>query len=482
MSTHGLPSKIRSAYAWSVGGNLLKHLTGVGISFLLARLLQPSDYGLIGMVLVFMGFVNTFQDLGFGQAIVYFEEDPADYPTYFTTTFLLGAGLTLLGIALAPAVAAFYHEPRLTPIVRIMSVNFAVTSLQSVSWGLLSKQFRFRELTIVESAGTVIAGVIGVAMAALGFGVWSLVTNVLLSFLIQCSLLFHFARPHFTRTLKRAVLGRLLRFGGPLTGAALLHQFCDNADYLIVGKMVGAEAVGLYTLAFRLATLAHEKVAVLINRVAFPSFAAMQHDPQRLVDHWFQVSRVLSTVTFPFLTVLFFNAEDVLRLFGARWTPAAAALRYLCVASVLRSLTHIVLHVFSALGKTPLRLQFGIANLVLMPAGFAVGCRLAGINGVGLAWCLLYPLIWIGTLLKAKTIVPYSIAGYLLNLRFPALAAAAAAVAMTPGSWMEPGLPRLMVRTGLGGSTAVACILADPTVRALVFRAFGRLRTAAAAL
>src|SRR5437868_8617339 len=169
MSNPSLSPKIRSAYRWSVAGNLFKHVVGVGISFLLARLLQPSDYGLIGMVLVFMGLVTTLQDLGFGQAVVYFDEEPSSYPTYFTVTFLMGLLLTLTGIALAPAVASFYHEPRLVPIVRIMSVNFVVTSLQTVSWGLLSKQFRFRELTIVETAGTIIAGSFGVALAALGF-------------------------------------------------------------------------------------------------------------------------------------------------------------------------------------------------------------------------------------------------------------------------------------------------------------------------
>jgi teichuronic acid exporter len=476
-----LAGKIRSAYGWSIGANLFKHVIGVGISFLLAHFLLPTDYGLIGMVLVFMGLVSTLQDLGFGQAIVYFKEDESSYPTYFTATFCFGILLTLTGIAAAPLVAAFYHEPRLIPILRIMSVNFTITSLQTVSWGLLSKQFRFRDLAIGETAGTAIAGCIGVAMAILGYGVWSLVTNVLLSFTIQCAILLYFVRPRLTLHPKFDVLSRLVRYGTPLTGAALLHQFCDNADYLVVGRLMGPEPVGLYTLAFRLATLAHEKIAVLINRVAFPSFAAMQDDHEGLVHHWFLVSRTLSLVTFPFLAVLFMNAEDILRIFGPQWVPAAVPLRYLCVAAGLRSLIHIVLHIFSALGHTSLRLQFGVANFVLMPAGFAVGCWLAGLKGVGMAWCILYPVIGLGTLLKAKSIVKYSLWEYCLNLKFPLLVLAATSLAMLPESWMAPGIPRLGLRIASAGCAILACLATNEEVRGIVRGIRNRMRPARSA-
>jgi teichuronic acid exporter len=467
---------IRSAYVWTVGGSITKNVVGFGISVVLARLLQPSDYGLLGMVWVFIAILSAVQDLGLGQAIVHFNDDESAIPTYFTTTLLLGLILTTVSFGTAPWVANFYNQPRLTVIIQVLSSILTIGSLQSVAIGVLSKHFRFRELTLIEMSSTIGAGCIGVLAAFWGYGVWSLVLNLLLSSVFQTVLLCRAVPPRFTGHLRRDVLRRVLRFGLPLTGGGLLHQFYDNADYLTVGKMLGAAPLGLYTLAFRLATLAHEKIAVVVNKVAFPSFAAMQGEPGTIIDHWFEVSRAVSLINFPLLLGLFINARDlILVVFGQKWLPAVVPLRFLCVAGALRSMVHIVLHIYNATGRTGLRLQFGILNATILPLSFVIGCKAAGIAGVGLAWCVVYPFIWAFALIKARGFLSFSFLRYFASFRLPAVAALACGIGMLPADLIHHSpISRLCVRLTLGSISFAIFAFSRKRIRNEVCRLFKR--------
>ena len=460
-AVHGLEPKIRSAYAWSTAGTATRHGFQFVVSILLARLLAPSDYGLIGMVTVFVGLLSIVQDLSIGRAVVHFEEPDDALPTYVTTATLFGALLTVLAYLSAPWVAAFYREPLLVPIVRALSFTIVVSSLQSVASGLLSKRFQFRALTAIEVASSAAAGVIALAMAWIGYGVWSLVANMVLFTGFQTAATCVLAPPRFTLRIRRDVLRRLLRYGLPLSGSALLYQFYDNADYLVVGKLAGATPLGWYTLAFRLATMAYEKIAVIINRVAFPSFAAMQADRDGLRRHWYQVSRVISLVNFPVLAFLFVDAEDLLMvLVGQKWLPAAVPLRFLCGVGLLRGLVQLTQHIFSALGATMVRLRLSILSAVLLPVAFAIGCKLDGLAGVGIAWCAVYPLIFAYLLYETRKLVPFTLAGFVANLRVPLLAAAACAAAMLPARLMlAPGFPRFAACGALALAAFAACVL-----------------------
>ncbi len=458
---HELRPKIRSAYTWSIAGTVTRHGFQFVVSILLARLLAPSDYGLIGMVTVFVGMLSIVQDLSIGRAVVHFDEPDEALPTYVTTATLFGALLTVLAYLSAPWVAAFYHEPLLVPIVRALSFTIVLSSLQSVGYGLLSKRFHFRALTAIDVGSSAAAGVIALAMAWLGYGVWSLVVNMVLFTGLQTVATCVLAPPRFTLRIRRDVLGRLLRYGLPLSGSALLYQFYDKADYLVVGKLAGATPFGWYTLAFRLATMAYEKISVIINRVAFPSFAAMQTDRDALRRHWYQVSRAISLVNFPVLAFLFVDAEDLLMvLVGQKWLPAAMPLRFLCGVGMLRGLVQLTQHIFSAVGATMVRLRLSIVSAVLLPVAFAVGCKLDGLAGVGIAWCVAYPVVFGYLLYETRKLVPFTLLGFLANLRSPLLTAAACGAAMLPARYLlAPGLLRFAACSALALAAFAACVL-----------------------
>jgi O-antigen/teichoic acid export membrane protein len=377
----------------------------------------------------------------------------------------------------APLVAAFYREPRLTAVLRVLSVNLFVVGLQNVSRGRLGKSFRFKELTMRDTIAMMSGGVVAIILAIRGFGVWSLVANLVVYHLLQCLFVIRLVRPHYTLHLEKSVLKRIIGYGLPLTGGGLLFQFYDNADYLVVGRMVGAEALGFYTLAFRLATLAHEKIAAVVNRVAFPAFAAMQNDVEQMVNHWFSISRTISLFNAPFLVYLAVNAADLVSLaLGEKWLPSVTPLRFLCVVGALRSLVHVIPPILNAVGRTKMVFKFTVGNSVLLPASFAIGCKLGGLTGVGVAWCVVYPGLWLYLLFSLKRVVKFSLRAYFLNLRLALVVASLCLLVMLAAGWRAaPGVERLILRSAVGGITFAACVLSQRNIRDRVLGMLSRL-------
>ena len=354
---------LRSAYMWTLGGNLAKSLIGFGLSILLARLLQPSDYGLVGMVLVVISILTILLDLGLGKAVVYFTEEEASLPVCNTVTVASGIILTAVSFWAAPLVADFYNDARLTALLRVLSVNLLLGSFRAVPLGKLTKHFRFREVTILETVSGLSSGIIAVLLAWKGFGVWSLVTNLLLGeFLL--TVLVYFAQPvGFTLHLRRDMLKRLLRWGLPFTGSALLWQFYDNADKLIVGRMLGTAPLGFYSFASRLAMLPGERISAVINRVSFSSFSAIKHQRDDVVRHWLSLTRKLALLVFPILMVLALLAEDfLLVVVNRKWLPAALPVKFLCFMVALKTVQTIMTTVVTTQGRTDVTLPLRAAQ------------------------------------------------------------------------------------------------------------------------
>jgi O-antigen/teichoic acid export membrane protein len=461
-----LKGRIRQAYGWTFAGNTIRYFGGFAISVTLARLLQTKDYGLIGMVLVFLSMLAAFQDLGVGMAVVRLDEDDTAIPTFFTASALFGLFLTVVVVFCAPAIADFYKEPELTLLLRVLAITIASTSICGISQALLTKRLQFKPLALIEMTSSLCAGCIAVGLAFFGMGVWSLVVNLLLFSFFQCAGCFYMVPPRFTLHPDRGVMRRVLDFGAPTTASNLLHQFYDNSDSMLIGRMIGPEALGIYGQAFRLATLVHERIGVLVNRVAFPSFAAVKETPELVIEHWFGISRVMSLINVPLLSFLFVNANDlILLVYGKKWLPAVVPLRFLCLVGVLRSLVMVIIHIYNALGKANLRLRFTLANFVLLPSAFAIGCKLDGIRGVGIAWCIVYPAIWLLALFMVRTFLRFSFAAYFKSLRLPALTGLLCVVfvSATPGL---PGLlPRLMLRGAVWSVVTAACLLSSSDIR-----------------
>ena len=467
MHSIGLGKKIRSAYAWTFVGNLVKQALALALSLLLARFLAPSDYGLVGMVLVLTNVLTTVQNLGISLAVVHFNDPESTFPTYYTATAVMGMLMTVMMYMSAPLIATFYSNTTLIPIIRALSFVLALAGLRSVSQALLAKTFDFQKLTIVESFAGIAAGVIAVILAANGWGVWSLVTNMLLSATLTTVIVLIQIPPRFTWRMDRAVLTKILRYGLPTTGTNILWKFYDNADYVIIGKLLGDGPLGMYTMAFRVATLVNEKVSAIVSRVSFTTFAALKEHPEEGASHWLSLTNKVACINCALLALLATMAEDiVLVILGVKWAPAILPMRILCLVGAMKTLSAVTSSMLAATGRPAMVFRINVTNAVVLPAAFFVGCKVAGVIGVAVAWSIVLPITFGYMLYRATQIVQIPLSRYLGALKFPAAISAACILGSLPVVlYLDGGATRLALGSSLGALCGCVLLLRHPWLK-----------------
>jgi teichuronic acid exporter len=466
MDSTSFTKKVRSAYAWTFAGNLLKQVLALGLSLLLARFLAPADYGLVGMVLVFTNILTTVQNLGISLAVIYFD-DPDSMPTYYTATVAMGILMTGIMYAAAPWLAQFYNNAEIVPIVRVLSFVLLLGGLRSVSQAQLTKSFAFQKLTLLESLSGISAAVVAVIMAANGYGPWSLVVNLLLSATLITGMVIAQVPPRFTLRMDGVVLRKILRYGLPNTGSNLLWKFYDSADYLVIGKLLGDGPLGIYTMAFRVATLVNEKISAIVTRVSFTAFAAVKEKREEGISHWLSLTNKVSTINFALLSLLAVLAEDlVLVILGHKWAAAVLPMRILCIVGAMKTLSSITSNMLAANGRTDLVFGINVANTIILPISFFVACKMAGLVGVAIAWCLVLPVTFGYMLYRTTQTVQIPFSRYLGALKFPTVISAACALGSLPVILLlDPGVRRLLLGGSLGALCGGAMLVRHPWLR-----------------
>ncbi|MHB9155433.1 MAG: lipopolysaccharide biosynthesis protein, partial [Endomicrobiales bacterium] len=295
-----------SALQWSVVAQAATVATGVALTVLLARLLSPRDFGLIGMVAVFTGFLSFFVDMGFGPAIIQKQEClPEQVNAAFWANLLLGGLITLALVLLAPAIALFYREPRLAPLVTVLAFNYLLSSVFVIRNALLRKEMKFRDLARIEIGANLVSALSALSLALSGFGVWSLVAQHLVLSLATALIGWDALswRPSLSFSLRP--LKGLLRFSTNMFGANVVNYWMRNADNMLIGRYIGAAALGIYSRAYTLMLLPLTQVTAIMGRVMVPALSSIQHDRPRVKEICLHAMRNISLVTFPLMLGLF---------------------------------------------------------------------------------------------------------------------------------------------------------------------------------
>jgi PST family polysaccharide transporter len=358
------------------------------ISAILARLLTPSDFGLIAMVLVFSNFVAIFAGIGLTAAIVQKPEiSDETLSSSFWVNVGLGALVTVALAASAPLIAAFYSEPRLTPLVVFISATFFITSFSNVSFALLTKRMNFKAIAIISVCATGASGIIGVFLAFSGYGVWSLAWYTVLASVFTAVLTLIYARwvPHFLLGLQH-VKG-LLGFGANLTGFGFVNYFAQNMDNLLVGRFLGSAALGFYNLAFNLLVLPVTSISNVVGNVMFPALSIIQHDKQLVRDAYVRANRYVAAVSFPLMIWLLVAAPQLVRvIYGPKWIPVIPLIQIFALAGLEQSVENVG-WIFMSQGRTDVLFKLGIATTVVIVMSFVVGLR-GGVEGVVIAYTI----------------------------------------------------------------------------------------------
>lgn len=365
-----------------IGSQTIHYFVLVG----LAWLLPPSDFGLIGLAMVFVLFITDIGTLGLGAALIQqINSTDEILNTAFWANMALGLLLALLTYLSADMIAYFFRNPSVGDILRVLCFFFPIASVAVVPRALLEKQLNFRSITIRDFASEIAYGAVGLVMAFSGAGVWSLVGATLAKLLASAITLWIYIpwKPQLLFDIPS--FKRLFNFGFYSMWSDILTRSVSNIDYFVVGRWLGTEALGYYTLAFQLSVVPARRIVDLIKKVVFPAFSLIQNDILRLRNSFIDGIRYLFVVLAPVcLFILILAPMAIEAMYGDKWLQSIVPLQILAIGGFFYGLD-ISETLYYAVGKPKARILIIGLRLVL----FIVFCSLfgvrLGINGVAIS-------------------------------------------------------------------------------------------------
>jgi len=347
----------------------------IGSLLVLARLLEPKDFGLVGMVTAFTGVLNLFRDFGLSSATVQRSDVTEDQvSTLFWINLLVGACLALVTVAAAPALAAFYQEPRLLAVTVVLGAGF-IFNAAGVQHGVrLQRDLRFMALAVINTVSLLVGSGIAVASAVAGYGYWALVSmtiSVPLISTIGCWLatLWVPGRPH-----RGIGIISMMRFGGTLTLNGLVMYAATNFDKVLLGRFWGADALGIYGRAYQLISIPTENLNTAAGEVAFPVLSRLQHDPERFKSYFVKGYSLLLALTIPATIACGVFADDlIIVLLGRKWVSVAPIFQLLAPTMLVFAILNPLGWLLTSLGLVERGLKIALFIAPVMIAAYTIG-------------------------------------------------------------------------------------------------------------
>lgn len=304
-----------AGFGWQFLSRVSRQAVQIGISVVLARLLLPSDYGLVGMVAIFVILTQMVSELGFTGAVVQ-KKDVTNEQLHSVFWLNIIASLGLWGLAwlVAPWIARFYNEPAVASIFIASTLGMVFMAPSGVPRSLIYKRMQFRDSFIMDWAGTLVGGLVSIVLALGGAGVWSLVFGNLATALVVTAIVWRFCswRPRWA--WKPASLKGMTKFSTHYLGTRMLQSLTGNLDYMVIGKFFTATQLGLYFLAFRLMELPRVQLGLVIQSVMYPVFIHLQENDERTQEVLYKLGLTVSLLVFPALAALMAVAPDLIVL------------------------------------------------------------------------------------------------------------------------------------------------------------------------
>lgn len=363
-----LAKKTASAVAWVTLITIFTRILSFVTQLVLARILSPADFGLLAIGLLAINSMGIFQDLGFGATLIY-KKDDTDHTAANTAFILLplfALALFLIAYFSAPYIATFFNNAAVGPIVQVLALTFVISSFGTVPSMLLEKELEFKKKVMPETVPIIGYAFVAILLAMKGYGVWSLVYGQIVSAILTAGLIWLISdwRPTFKFDLNIAKV--LFDYGKHLMGASIIIFLVTNVDDAIVGRVLGMEALGFYTLAYTISNLPATQITNLVSRVMFPLYSKLQDDRDALRSAYLKTLQYVSMLSIPAALGIFVIAPNFVSvMLGDKWLPAVPAMRVLCIYGLFRSLNGTIGPMFQATGNPKVLENTALVNLIL---------------------------------------------------------------------------------------------------------------------
>jgi PST family polysaccharide transporter len=382
------PSVLRGT-TWTAASQISRQAVQLAFTILLARILMPEDFGLVAMATAVTAFITIFGDLGTSAAVF---QKPEQSHEFLSTIFWLNVGFggfVMVGIVLlAPLIAGFYREPALTAVLAALSISFPLSGLVILQKTLLEKSMRFDVLARIEISSTVIGSGAGIVLAYSGAGVWSLVLQTLMTALAMTVLIWVRAEWRPASVVRVADMKSIASFSANLTGFNVVNYFARNADYILIGRFLGSQNLGYYTLAYRILMFPLQNLSSVIARVMLPVFSRIKNEDARFRLAYLRSIGAIALIAFPLMTFLFVLAEPIVRhAFGEQWLPVVPLLLIFAPVGLVQSIGSTVGPIYIAKERTGLLFRWGLSAGLLLILSFVIGLRW-GVVGVASCYAI----------------------------------------------------------------------------------------------
>ena len=448
--TDSLKEKATRGVFWSAVERYSLQVVQFLLSLIIARILSPSDYGLIGMLAIFISLSQVFIDGGFSNALIQKKDrNEDDYNTVFYINVGISLVIYLLLFLCAPLIADFYEQPLLISIVRVYSINLIINSLAAVNKVKLIVAVDFKKQSKISLGAAIISGIVGIICAYRGMGVWALVVQMLLDSIIHDILSFLYVKwiPHLRFSLES--FHRLFSFGNKLLVASIIHTVYSNIYNLVIGKKFSSTTLGLYTRADHFAAFAGSNVSTVLQRVSFPILSEIQDDDKRLIAAYKKYIKVSTWGTFPLILGLCGVAKPlILVLLTEKWIDCVPFLQILCFAFLWDCVTQVNLNLLYVKGRSDLVLRLEIIKK-------------------SIAFTILIVSLFFNIYVICLGRVVYSIIALYLNTYYTKKIFNYGFV-----SQMRELAPQLLLSLAMMGSCLLLCTAINPPILALIVSVF----------
>ncbi len=356
------------AFRWSFLNTIASRLGPLVIGIALARVLGPEQFGVFAIATVTLMAVLAFNELGVSLAIIRWRDNPATTaPTINTIATLSSLALTAMVMIAAPWISTTLGDVKATPVVQVMAISILVNGLVATPAAILQREFMQKQRTIADQVNTWLGAGLSLVLALLGWGAMSLAIGRLVASLVFAAMLWRWSPVPYRFGWDKHIVGKLFRFGTPLALSSIVLFASGYADQMIVGSVLGAQALGFYVLAFNLASWPVSVFSQPLRAVAPAAFSALKHDPPRMSRNFSRVLALLSCVAVPVCLAVSGAAEPIVSfVYGSAWHASADVLLWLAAFAALKIWFELAYDYLVVIGKSG-------SVLLIQACSFAVG-------------------------------------------------------------------------------------------------------------